>query len=146
MENIEPRKDFYSKEIDMKRMESVLNYVISTLNLAEILKMIREISYDMVSYYDDETCSKIYKDDSYSEQNRWEANQIQSLLRTACDLFGQSILDKREFGDYLDHWINGGIMENQIANLENEIECLKDQIQEWKNRCYDLEDELKELR
>ena len=75
MEDIEPRKDFYSKEINIERMESVLNYVISTLNLAEILKMIREISYDMVSYYDSETCSKIYKDDSYSEQNRWEANQ-----------------------------------------------------------------------
>lgn len=143
---IKPRDNFYSKEIDMKRMESVLNYVISTLNLAEILKMIREISYDMVSYYDSETCSKIYKDDSYSEQNRWEANQIQSLLRTACDLFGQSILDKREFGKYLDHWINVGIMEKQIENLNNEIECLKDQIQEWENRCYDLENELKELR
>jgi hypothetical protein len=146
IENIEPRDDFYSKDINLERMESVLNYVISTLNLAEILKMIREISYDMVAYYNSETCSKIYKDDSYSEQNRWEANQLQSLLRTACDLFGQSILDKREFGNYLDHWLNGGAMENQISDLKNEIECLKDQIQEWKNRCYDLEEELKELR
>jgi hypothetical protein len=146
IENIEPRDDFYSKDINLERMESVLNYVISTLNLAEILKMIREISYDMVAYYNGETCSKIYKDDSYSEQNRWEANQLQSLLRTTCDLFGQSILDKREFGNYLDHWLNGGAMENQISDLKNEIECLKDQIQEWKNRCYDLEEELKELR
>jgi len=140
---MESRTDFYSKEINMERMESVLEYVISTLNLAEILKMIREISYDMVAYYDEESCSKIYKDETYTEQNRWEAYQIQSLLRTACDLFGQSILDKREFGKYLDHWINGGAMEKEIENLNNEIDSLKGQIEDWKNRCYDLECELR---
>jgi len=124
--NIEPRKNFYSSELNYDRMEKVLEYVAQTLTLAETLKMIREISYDMVYYNDKEDCGVIYKDPSYTKQNQWEACQIQSLLRTACDLFGQSILDKREFGGYLDHWINGGAMENKIAKLEERIKELEE--------------------
>lgn len=141
---IEPRKNFYSNEMNYDRMESKLEDVAKTLTLAEVLKMIREISWDMVYYNSQEDCGIIYKDEAYTEQNRWEACQLQSFLRTACDLFGQSILDHREFGDYLNHWLNGGAMELQIENLKNEIDSLKEQIQDWKDRCYDLECEMRE--
>ena len=125
---IEPRQNFYSNEINYERMESKLEDVARTLTLAEVLKMIREISWDMVYYNDKENCGIIYKDNKYTEQNRWEACQLQSFLRKACDLFGQSILDHREFGDYLNHWLNGGTMEMEIVKLKGKIEQLEDEL------------------
>ena len=131
---IEPRQNFYSNEINYERMESKLEDVARTLTLAEVLKMIREISWDMVYYNDKENCGIIYKDDKYTEQNRWEACQLQSFLRTACDLFGQSILDHREFGDYLNHWLNGGAMEMEIAKLKEKIDKLKEELEYERSR------------
>lgn len=131
---IEPRKNFYSKELNYDRMESVLEYVVKNLTLQEVLKMIREISWDMVYYNDKNDCGIIYKKDNYTEQNQWEACQIQSLLRTACDLFSQSILDEREFGDYLNHWINGGALENEVAHLKKKIDELEEELEEERNK------------
>lgn len=64
---IEPRQNFYSNEINYERMESKLEDVARTLTLAEVLKMIREISWDMVYYNDKENCGIIYKDNKYTE-------------------------------------------------------------------------------
>ena len=67
------------------------------------------------------------------------------MVSTACDLFGQSIINHREFDDgYRNKWLNGGAMELQIESLKHEIDSLKDQIQDWKDRCYDLECEMRE--
>ena len=41
-------KDFFDSNIDMDRVETVLMETVSKLTLSEILKMVREISYDMV--------------------------------------------------------------------------------------------------
>ena len=145
MKKMESRKDFYANEMNYERMESKLEDVCKNLTLAEVLKMVREISYDMVAYYSEDHKGIIYCDEKYSDKNQWEACQLQRLLSSACDMFGQSIIEHREFGEsYLNHWLNGGTMENQISDLKNEIEALKDQVQEWKNRCYDLEREMEE--
>jgi len=104
MSNIEPRRSFYDNEMNYERMEDQLKKVISNLTLAEVLKMIREISYDMICYWDEENKGIIYKSDDYTEKNREQANRLQRLLSTACDLFGQSIIDKRVFDDgYLEN-------------------------------------------
>lgn len=137
--SIEPRKNFYADEMNYERMETKLEEVAQELTLAETLKMIREISYDMVYYNNDKDCGVIYKG-GYTDQNQWEACQIQRLLSAACDLFGQSIINHREFGGYLDHWINGGAMENKIEDLKNEIESLKEERKELNNRIRDLEE------
>lgn len=124
--DIQPRKDFYAKELNLDRMNKVLEYVISTLTLQEVLKMIREISYDMVCYYDEDLCSKIYKDKEYSKLNQEQACRLQRLLSSACDLFGQSVIDKREFDEgYLHHWLDGGAMEIEIEKLKNRIKELE---------------------
>lgn len=124
--DIQPRKDFYAKELNLDRMNKVLNYVIENLTLKEILKMIREISYDMVCYYDKDLCSKIYKDKEYSKLNQEQACRLQRLLSSACDLFGQSVIDKREFDEgYLHHWLDGGAMEIEIEKLKNRIKELE---------------------
>ena len=130
IKDIQPRKDFYAKELNLDRMNKVLEYVISTLTLQEVLKMFREISYDMVCYYDEDLCSKIYKDKEYSKINQEQACRLQRLLSSACDLFGQSIIDKREFDEgYLNHWLNGGAMELEIARLKDKIKKLNQEIE-----------------
>ena len=128
--DIQPRKDFYAKELNLDRMNKVLEYVISTLTLQEVLKMIREISYDMVCYYAEDLCSKIYKDKEYSKINQEQACRLQRLLSSACDLFGQSIINHREFDEgYLNHWLNGGAMELEIARLKDKIKKLNQEIE-----------------
>lgn len=130
IKDIQPRKDFYAKELNLDRMNKVLEYVISTLTLQEVLKMIREISYDMVCYYDEDLCSKIYKDKEYSKINQEQACRLQRLLSSACDLFGQSIINHREFDEgYLNHWLNGGAMELEIARLKDKIKKLNQEIE-----------------
>ena len=125
----EARKNFFSNELNMERMEAVLNYVIENLTLKEILKMIRTISYAMVCYYDKDNCGIIYKGQQYNEEQRWQACQLQRLLSASCDLFGQSIIDKHEFDNgYLNKWLNGGAMEIEIAKLKEKIERLKEEI------------------
>lgn len=127
MSNIEPRKNFYANEMNYERMDNQLNEVISNLTLKEILKMIREISYDMVCYYDEYNKGIIYQSDEYSEINREQACRLQRLLSTACDLFAQSIIEKREFEEkYLEQWTNGGALQNKINLLEEKIKKMED--------------------
>ena len=131
---IKPRKDFYAKELNLDRMNKVLEYVINTLTLQEILKMIREISYDMVSYWDKENCARIYKDKSYSKLNQEQACRLQRLLSSACDLFGQSIINKREFDEgYLRKWCDGGFLELENNRLKEKVEQLEYEISYLKN-------------
>lgn len=129
--NIKPRDNFYADEMIYERMENKLEDVAKNLTLAEVLKMVREICYDMVYYNGEDNCGIIYKDEKYSRKNIEQACQLQRLVSTACDLFGQSIINHREFDEsYLNKWLNGGEMELQIESLKNEIDSLKDQIQD----------------
>lgn len=124
---MEQRKNFYANEMNYERMDNQLNEVISNLTLKEILKMIREISYDMVCYYDEYNKGIIYQSDEYSEINREQACRLQRLLSTACDLFAQSIIEKREFEEkYLEQWTNGGALQNKINSLEEKIKEMED--------------------
>ena len=124
---MEKRQDFYANELNMERMNEVLNFVISNLTLKEILKMIREISYDMVCYYDEDAKGIIYNG-KYNENHRWQAFQLQRLLSSACDLFEQSVVGHREFDDdYLSKWLGGGVMERKIAVLEEKIRLLTEE-------------------
>lgn len=125
----EDRKNFYADEMNYERMDEQLEQVIGHLTLKEILKMIREISYDMVSYYDKDNKGIIYQSDDYSENNRNQACRLQRLLSTACDLFAQSVIEKREFEEgYLEKWTDGGYLQNRVAQLEEENEKLKEEI------------------
>lgn len=125
--NIEPRKSFYDSEMNMRRVEQVMDFVISKLSLMEILKMVREIAYDMVSYYGDDAKGIIYQSDDYDEEHRLQACKLQRLVGTACDLFGQSIIGKRKFNDdYLSQYLDGGVKDIKIAELEAKIKELEE--------------------
>lgn len=134
--NIAPRQNFYANEMIYERMDKQLNEVISNLTLKEVLKMIREISYDMVCYYDEYNKGIIYQSESYSQRNREQACQLQRLLSTACDLFAQSVIEKREFDEnYLEQWTSGGALQSRISNLEDEVK-------KYKNIINNLKEEL----
>lgn len=128
---METRKSFYDDEMIYERMDEVLRDVCSKLTLKEVLKMIREISYDMVCYYGEDNKGIIYQKEEYSSLNREQARQIQRMLSTACDLFCQSVVQHREFDEgYLNKWLNGGAMEFKINELEEKIKMLEEQLYE----------------
>lgn len=113
--------DFYGNVLDMERVEQVLQYVIKNLNLKEILKMTREITYDMVRPE-----ARLYQGD-YSELNIEQANRFQSQLRDMCDFLAQSLVDKREFD-------NGYLKDYEYARPYLKIiEELKETIQSYKD-------------
>ena len=91
-----PRKDFYAPGLNMDRVREMMGVVSKQLSLEESLRLIREIAYDMVCYYDKEAKGIIYKG-NFSEYHIEQATVLQTELRTMCDLFAQSIVDKREF-------------------------------------------------
>jgi len=99
---MEQRKtSFYSKEIDMERVEEVLHDVISTLNFTEVCKMFREICYGQIFYHDEERKGIVYKG-GYEERNIEQANRLQQNVSIAVSLYCQSIVDKNVFNeDYL---------------------------------------------
>ncbi len=103
----ESRKDFFANEINFDRLKDKTEDIILTMTLPEILKMIRDISFDMVCYYSDDIKGVVYQG-GYTEKNSEQACDIQRMLSTACDLFEQSIVKHREFDeDYLEPYING---------------------------------------
>lgn len=126
--NIEPRKDFYADEMNYDRMENELEKVVGNLTLAEVLKMVREISYDMVRY-DDNFKGVIYNG-NYTENGQYQACRLQRLLSAACDLFRQSVINRRVFEDgYLKKWLDGGAMELEIENLKERINQLEEELE-----------------
>ena len=110
------------------RMENELERVIGNLTLAEVLKMVREISYDMVRY--DDNYKGIIYNSNYTEDGQSQACRLQRLLSAACDLFGQSIINKRVFDEgYLKKWLDGGVMEMEIENLKEKITQLEEELE-----------------
>ena len=131
MEMEKRQGSFYANELNMDKVKQTIEFMASHLTLKECLKTIREISYDMISYYDENNKAHIYQDDTYSPLNREQACQLQRMLATACDLFGQSIIEHREFNEsYLNKYINGGALELQVEELKEEIRKLKGEEEE----------------
>lgn len=92
--------DFLSSDLDMEKVEENIHYLNERMNLKEILKVVREISYDMVCYYDEDSKGLIYHRDR-SKLNREQACNLQRKLATACDLFLQSMQGMEFDYDYL---------------------------------------------
>lgn len=134
MTELEPRKSFYEDELNMGRVNIAIEYIASNLTLKEALKLIREISYDMVAYWDEENCARIYKDKSYSKLNQEQACRLQRLLSSTCDLFAQSVINKREFDEgYLRKWCDGGSLELENDRLKEKVEQLEYEVSYLKN-------------
>ena len=128
---MESRKEFLSNELNVVRAYDTLEYLVKKCTLKEILWIIRNISYDMVSYWDKDNCGIIYKSEKYSKINREQACQIQRDLSTCCNLFGQSIIDKREFEEnYINSTYNYSYMAGTIRSMSEKIEELRSKLDE----------------
>ena len=128
---MESRKEFLSNELNVVRAYDTLEYLVKKCTLKEILWIIRNISYDMVSYWDKDNCGIIYKSEAYSKLNREQACQIQRDLSTCCNLFGQSIIDKREFEEeYINYKYNHSYMAGTIRSMSEKIEELRSKLDE----------------
>lgn len=93
---------FYKPGINMDRVEKVIKEVISMLSFEEVCKMFREICYDQICYYSDDSKGHIYNNNEYTQKNVEDATYLQRKVSTAVDLYEQVITDKREFNeDYL---------------------------------------------
>ena len=126
-----PREDFYAPGLNMDRVREMVMVVIEQLSLEESLRLIREIAYDMVCYYDKEAKGIIYKG-NFSEYHIEQATVLQTELRTMCDLFAQSIVNKREFEmKHFETYIaryqlsRAQIAEERVEKLEAVIEELR---------------------
>lgn len=116
-----PRETFLSSELNNNRVYEMLDEVTAQLSLREVLKMVREISFNLV-----QMDSPIYQDNLRTGLNIEQANQLQSQLKALCDLFGQSIIDKRTFDTkYLRAYDFAGPYISRIKSLEKELEELK---------------------
>lgn len=113
------RDDFYAKEINMDRVEANLKSVCSNCTLMELLKIVREVSYDQVAYYGEDSKGHVFNS-KFSERGVEQSTCLQRKLSEACDYFGQSIVDRREFEqDYF---------EERVCPDPHLVACLKDKI------------------
>jgi hypothetical protein len=132
-----PRKNFYENLIDMKNVEEAIQYLGTNLTFTEILKVIREISSDMVCYYSEDTKGYVYNG-SHSEINILQATKLQRALRDICDLFNQSLIQKREFDeDYIKQFLKIGYQE-----LSWSYEALKKKCEVLENKYDELKKEM----
>lgn len=92
---------------DIKKAVEWKDKLEQNCSLEEILWIIRNISYDYVSYYSAKDNGYIYQPDEFDEEHRWQAYMLQRKLSSSCDLFGQSIVNKRKFEpDYFEVLLN----------------------------------------
>ena len=129
-----PRKDFYARGLDIDRVHEMMMVVIEQLSLEESLRLIREIAYDMVSWYSDDAKGIIYRK-GYSDYHIEQASVLQTELRTMCDLFAQSVVDGREFEmSHFETYIaryqlaRSRGLEEKVERLEAIIEDLREQL------------------
>lgn len=131
IDEIKSRRDFYDKELDIKRADKMMQLLISKCSLKDILWIAGNIIYDQVAYYDQNTKSRIYCGE-YSNLNVDQANRFQQQLSALLDLFEQSIINKREFD------------ENYLKDYEFAKPYLRI-INEQKQRIEQLEEAIRDL-
>lgn len=125
--NVKPREDFYANELNMERVREAVKVIIAQLNLNEVLRLVREVAYDQVCYYDDDLKGALYNGlhGEYEQEHIEQATTLQRNLRSACDLFAQSIICKRFFErDYFDTF-NAKLQTHRLGSANEKIESLE---------------------
>ena len=122
------RKDFYADDFNSERANEAWTQLITKCTLKEILWIMRNIAYDQISYYSAENKGRIYNG-SYDEKHIEQAGYLQKDLSTMCDLFGQVIINHRNFDEgYLEERAPSYMMAKMIA-MKNKIEELEKRIE-----------------
>lgn len=93
-------------EIRLEKVQPMLEEM-KNLNNDEIFWLIRNISYELVSYYDADHKGQIY-DGSYDQIQIEQATRLQQRLRTIADIMNQ-VFNHRNFdNDYFEDLLTDG--------------------------------------
>lgn len=126
----EARDNFFADEINTNRANDNLETLATNCTLKEILWILRNITYDQISYYDEDNKGKIY-DGSYDQKHIEQANALQREISTMCDLFGQVIVGHRNFEEgYLEERVPSYMM-SKMVSMKNEIERLERKLEDY---------------
>lgn len=118
-------------EIRLEKVQPILDEM-KNLNNDEIFWLIRNISYDLVSYYDEEHKGQIYNG-SYDQLQIEQATRLQQRLRTIADVMNQ-VFNHRNFdNDYFEDLLTDGYdsklkEQTKIANEYKEKAWKYDQL------------------
>ncbi|MBO7615017.1 MAG: hypothetical protein J6T15_04915 [Bacilli bacterium] len=104
-EKIRERRDyqFYDDELNEEVWTNIMMYSCTRGSFKEVCKAFREVCYDQVSYYGEDNCSPIYKDEEkYPREVIDQLTYLQRKISTAVDLYEQGLVNGRKFDwDYL---------------------------------------------
>ena len=94
--------DFYGNDFHLDRVNEAIKALIANLNFKEVCKVFREICYDQICYYSEDSKGIIYTD-KYTQKHIEQANYLQNKISTSVDLYEQLIDSKNTFNeDYLE--------------------------------------------
>lgn len=120
-----------TRKLDLPKCNNLRLSLTKDCTLAEIMWIFRNIIYDQVYYNSEDDCASLYTDEDYSRLNIEQANRLQQQLSTLCDLFLQSIDDKREFNeDYLSTYSFAGPYKYLLKEKDAQITILKETLQD----------------
>lgn len=139
-------KNFFENEINWKKFD--LSDFVYKYSLLEILKYVTKVSSALVSetvydafhlqeegshniktkedYYSDVVQGGVNTKNGYSRENVKQAKEIQTLLCEVCELFKQSVIDKRTFDEnYLKSFSKSLYTDNEIEGLKKIVHSLE---------------------
>lgn len=89
---------FYDNSLNMDTVENILKYSCSVANFKEVSKMYREVVYDQIAYWSEDSHSSIYDHpEKYSESDIENLTFLQRKISTAIDLYTQILVQGNHF-------------------------------------------------
>lgn len=118
--------------MDIDKLSSKLDE-LKKLSPEEICWLIRNITYHLVSYYNDSDKGPIY-DGSYDQMQIEQATRMQQTIRNNVDIFGQ-IFDHRFFeDDYLEDLLTNNYY-SKYKDAEQKAEEYKEKANMYDDLC-----------
>lgn len=139
-------KNFFENKINWKNFDP--SGFVCKYSLLELLEYVTKISSDLVleivydafhpqensnyniktkeDYYSDIVQGSVNTKNGYSRENVKQAKEIQTLLCEVCELFKQSVIDKRIFDEsYLKSFSKSLYIDNEIEGLKKIVRSLE---------------------
>jgi len=89
---------FYEDSLNMDTVENILKYSCQVANFKEVSKMYREVSYDQIAYWSEDSHSPIYDHpEKYSDLDIENLTFLQKKISTAIDLYTQMLVQGNHF-------------------------------------------------
>lgn len=118
--------------MDLEKLEPILNK-LESLSPAEICWLIRNITYHLVSYYNEDNKGPIY-DGSYDQTQIEQATRLQQDIRNKVDIFSQ-VFEHRNFdNDYFEDLLTDRYY-SRLKEAKKEAEEYKEKAWKYDSLC-----------